>query len=433
MKKLLHEHRQEGKLWIDLLIIIAVFTDWLPSYIQATALGESLRGVSGIVFSGSKLIIAPLLLWDIYKDKKYWFGGFRVPLLCVLIGTWVILPIAFGDSPRMRAQPHIANIVLMFYFCQRRSLRRCELLMQVALLCAALVPLSQIMAHYGLLQPLDASKRGQSVERVFAVTRTGTIGVYSSYCMACLGGILVFRFRNVFLKVLSFPVFSLIVAMALAAPLFTGQRSVALILIAVAGICFINLARYRAALAISITASVVLAAPLLLALMFNQFSEQWYALLDRFGGIDLQNSYLMEDSAYFRIMEFTTIWEEFIDIPDIIGPGVYRFYYVMGNVPHSFVGHLYYDGGICFLLIYSVAVTSLLIRLLHGYLHEQEPEAKRIIGCFATYFVGYFLVSCTMPIMNDRIVGFTIGFSFCLLHAIRQNRLKGQRLRPRHV
>ena len=422
MAKLFKEHRSEPKFWTDVLITMAVFLDWLPSYLQATALGvRSLSGVEGLVFSGSKLVILPLLMYDIYTNRKYWFGGLRVPLICAAVGMWVILPVIAGNSPLIRAQPHIANLGLLFYYLQRRSLVRCALIMKVSILCAAMVPLSQILAQYGLLKPLDVNTSGGgSVDRVFAVTRTGTIGVYSAYCLAFMGGLLAFSKRTVVRwGVVLIPISLSIMVMALLAPLFTGQRSVALIVVVVSGLSFINLARYNLMAAISFAMAGGLACPLLLVVFSKQFSEHWYALAARFSNVNLGATYMMEGSAYFRLMEFQTIWAEFIDVPDFIAPGVYRFIHAMGNVPHSSFGHLYYDGGVMLILIYMAAVTYLMVQLLKTFASIRNQEDRKLLGCFISYFVGYILVSFTMPIMNDRIVGFTIGMAFCLLGALR--------------
>ena len=423
------KQRREPRFWTDLLIVAAALMDWLPSYVQATLSG----GVeSEIIVSGSKLLILPLLCIDFFKSKAYWLGNVRIPLIAVGILFLLFLPYVFHPSyaPFARLSPYIFNVFLLMYFSHSRSFDRCKLLMLFSVFCASAVPFSQVLVQVGILQPLQEHKAaGESVERVFAVTRTATIGVFSAYCLAFFGGLVcVQHMRRWYLFL---PISLVIVAASLATPLFTSQRTVAIVggLAPLGG--FVVFARARAVAALFLGIAAVLIGPLILALLSPDLIDRWYYLMQRFAGVDLGGGFGTESSAYFRYQEVMTVLERMIPFPEVIGPGVVAYTSVTGIAPHTFIGAIYYDGGVILLLLYIGFITYLGVSHFRLYFMLRDPVRRALVGAYLVYFCAFILNSLVMPVMGDRVMPFTLGLGVSLLAACRSSSMHGHRLMHR--
>lgn len=413
--KILAGQRQEPRFWIDIFIMAAVLLDWLPSYVQSMLSGGA---ESGVIVSGSKLVILPLLLLDFVKSKEYWFKDFKIPLIVGGLFVLILLPVMVHDftAPIARARPHLFNILLLFYFAHHRSFERCRFLMLFAVFCASTVPFAQILVDLGVLEPLAThTDGGETVERVFAVTRTATVGVFSAYCLASLGGLLfVIHLRYWYLML---PISTLIMFASLATPLFTGQRTVLIVAILSFIGGFLIFARARIASASVFGIIGALCAPFLLIFVSADLMDRWYYLMSRFSGVDLTSSYGTESSAYLRAQEIMTVFDRIFPLPDLIGPGVMAYTSAVGVAPHTFVGALYFDGGILLVGIYTVFISYLGVAFFRSYIHQREPARRALLSCYMVYFFAYFLNSLVMPIMGDRIVPFTLGMGLSILAA----------------
>lgn len=426
--KFLPEQRREPRFWTDVLIVSAVLMDWLPSYVQATLTG----GVeSGMIVSGSKLLILPLLCFDFFKSRAYWIGNARIPLVALGILFLLFLPYVFHPiyAPFERLRPYIFNVCLLLYFSHRRSFERCHLLMLFAVFCASAVPLSQVLVQVGILQPLqEHTAAGESVERVFAVTRTATVGVFSAYCLAFFGGLVCVQHMRRWYWFL--PIALVIMAAALATPLFTAQRTVAIVgwLSLMGG--FVVFARARAAAASFLGLAAVLVGPLVLSLLSADLMDRWYYLMERFMGVDLTSGYATESSAYFRYQEVMMVLERMIPFPDLVGPGVIAYTSVTGIAPHTFIGAIYFDGGIILLLLYVGFIAYLGISHCRLYFMLRDPARRALVGAYLVYFCAFILNSLVMPVMGDRVVPFTLGLGVSLLAACRSTGINDYSWRP---
>jgi len=417
--KILAGQRREPRFWTDILIMAAVLMDWLPSYVQAMLSGGA---ESGLIVSGSKLVILPLLLLDFVKSKEYWLRGFRIPLIVGGLFVLIFLPVMVHDytAPLARIRPHVFNILLLFYFAHHRSFERCRFLMLFAVFCASTVPFAQVLVDLGVMQPLAThTGGGETVERFFAVTRTATVGVFSAYCLASLGGLVfVLHLRRWYLML---PISMVIMGASLMTPLFTSQRTVFIVaLLSFIG-GFLIFARARIASASLMAIVGALCAPLLLVFVSADLMDRWYYLMERFAGVDL-GGFGTENSAYLRFQEIMMVLERMFPFPDFIGPGVIAYTSTVGVAPHTFVGALYFDGGILFLAIYTVFICYLGIAYCRSYMNQREPARRALLACYMVYFCAYFLNSLTMPIMGDRIVPFTLGMGLSILAACSPQR-----------
>lgn len=398
-------------------MVFAVFSDWLPSYIQSMASGGA---ESQLIISGSKLLVLPILCLDLFRSRNYWFGNTRNLIIIVCLLVMFGLPSLLHPewAPLVRFRPYLFNVILLFYFAHQRSVERCRFMLLLAVLCSSMVPFAQVLVQAGILQPLQEAKSdNQSVERIFAVTRTATVGLYCSLCIAFIGCMSLVHMRR--FSALFMPVAMLIVAVSLATPLFTSQRTVFIVTL----LCLIGgyavYARERKASATLICVTGLLAAPFVLTVLSADIVDRWFYLLERFAGVDLGGGFGTESSAYFRFQEIIIVIERAFPLPEIIGPGVVAFSMKTGLVPHTFIGALYYDGGILMLICYFMFLIYISLSYLKLYFTMKDSSLRLMVGAYSVYFFAFILNSSVMPVMSDRLTAFTLGMGVSLLCACR--------------
>lgn len=424
--------RDQPNLYLDYIIVIGCVIDWLPSYMQQQITGSDLS--AGFVFSATKLLIIPALFLDLILNTRYWVFNHRLFVILGMMAIGLIPPYLFGQSHPVRFVPHFINIIVLFYFLRPRQYAHVKNLLIVTLVCSALVPISQFLAVSGILNPLKETRGGgEGAERVFAVTRTGTLGVYTGIILASLGGMLL-GYWNTGFKLLTKQILGFcIVVMALFTPLTTGQRSVMLLAVFTLFVAVLWALKTRL---ITTTVMIIVAAAIFvvtLPLFFTLIEERFLYIVDRFDRMAIGQSHLTEGSTYYRIAEYQDFFAQIFTSPSLYGPGIYAFYNKFGNVPHSLFGHAYYDGGVMFLALYGIYFYYILKWMIACNPLKLRGDYADTAFVMILICLSIMIYSMFMPLLNDRSIALIGGLMYCVSLSIRLSIIRQHQmiLKPR--
>lgn len=395
-------------------VTVALMFDWTPSFFF---------GLDPHVYSGTKLIALPLIIFEIIINiKKYiklHYGWLYFFALIVGVGGGVLQE----NVPFQRLWELLPTPIVLLFYLKPRSDEEVLNILRICFWCSLLVPVSTLLAFWGIITPSDL-KESETIFRVIGGVSWSSFGIYLIFIPATLGGIFLVQDLNK-LKIKDYIISGALIIIGLSACLLTALRSVGGVYIILLCLSLFLFQQRQLSLRHYLRIILLLCIVLGIGFLFRSFlSDIMPTTIYRFKIIG------EEDSSLARIDQYQLLLKDLLDLdkPHFFPIGMDIA--IKGRGPymqiHSILGEAFYDGGLILMLVLLWGCSYGAYRMYKTWRNYRNISIANTIIMLLILIFGCIMVLFFQPGLHTRIVYIILGL--CL--SVKKVRNLETKLKP---